>query len=914
MTPPKQRSTATTSWEALKSVRHIRRSVRGKMVGLVLLTTFIVLLVSGIAILIHDLAVYRSSWASDVATEANILALSTAPAMAFDNHEIATRDLEALQARRYVRVAALYKPDGSLYAQYVRTGELPPPRRGPPIAEGIKIRGERVEIAQRISYNKEVLGTIYLSTRYDVISRVRAYLGIFAFIAGLSLPLALTLSALLQRRITVPLEAIADVARQIVRRRDYSLRVAHRTEDEIGIVVEALNNMLNEVEVRTQALEKSNVSLRNEIAVRQAAETALARANARLESTMAAAEIGGWIWDLQSGEFTADRNFAALHGVIDDAEANRDPKLWLSKIHPQDAATVENAGREALQTGALVSTEFRIVLPNGSIRWVISRGRAQFDAEGAPRLFAGLLIDVTAQKLAEQQRRDSERVYRAIGESIDYGVWLADAAGRNTYASESFLRLTGLSQEQYSEFGWDSVLHPGDAEATLAAWRECVRSGHHWYREHRIRGTDGKFHPILTQGVPVRRDDGMVYAWAGINLDISRLKRTEEALREADRRKDEFLATLAHELRNPLAPIRHATHLLGTPEATDAQHQWARAVIARQVDHMALLLDDLLDVSRITRGRLELRRKSVGLRDLVGAAVETARPLVEAKRHRLQVQLPTESVELNVDPLRISQALSNLLTNAAKFTDAGGEIVLAAHANPDGVTIAVSDSGIGLSAEAIPNVFNMFAQIDDALERSQGGLGIGLALAQGLVELHGGAVEATSDGPGHGSTFTVRLPPSSLVHKASQTVARTPHFESPGSSHCKILVADDNRDAADSLAMLLNFMKYEVMVAYSGRQALDLALRARPRILILDIGMPELSGYQIARRIREEKWGTTALLIALTGWGQQEDLDRAKSAGFDHHFSKPVDIANLKARLAMFGGKRDGADRRSLNQ
>jgi PAS domain S-box-containing protein len=905
MTQSKHRSAATMPWEALKSVRHIRRSVRGKMAGLVLLTTFIVLLISGIAILIHDLAVYRSSWASDVATEANILALSTAPAMAFDNHEIATRDLEALQVRRSMLVAALYKPDGVLYAQYVRTGESPPPRHGPPIAEGVKIHGERVEIAQRISYNKEFLGTIYLSTHYDVKSRVHAYLGIFAFIAGLSLPLALVLSASLQRTITVPLEAIANVAQQIVRRRDYSLRVAHGTEDEIGIVVEALNNMLDEVEVRTQALEKSNASLRNEIAVRQAAETALARANARLESTMAAAEIGGWVWDLKSGEFTADRNFAALHGVVDNADSSGDPRLWLNKVHPQDVGFVEDAGRKALETGALVSTEFRIVLPNGSIRWVISRGRAQLHADGTPRLFAGLLIDVTAQKLAEQQRRDSEGVYRAIGESIDYGVWLTDAEGRNTYASESFLRLTGLSQEQCSEFGWGGVLHPDDAEATLAAWRECIRSGHHWYREHRIHGTDGKFHPVLAQGAPIRRDDGTVYAWAGINLDISRLKRTEDALREADRRKDEFLATLAHELRNPLAPIRHATHLLGTPEATSAQRQWAREVIARQVDHMALLLDDLLDVSRITRGRLELRRKNVSLRDLVSAAVETARPLIEAKQHHLHVQLPAEPVELNVDPLRISQALSNLLTNAAKFTDTGGEIVLAAHANPDGVIISVSDNGIGLSAEAIPNVFSMFSQIDDALEHSQGGLGIGLALAQGLVELHGGAVEATSEGLGHGSTFTVRLPPLSVVKTTSQKAADKPYVESAGSDHCKILIADDNRDAADSLAMLLNLLQYEVVVAYSGREALDLALRARPQILILDIGMPELSGYQIARRIREEKWGTMALLIALTGWGQQEDLDRAKSAGFDHHFSKPVNVADLKARLATFSRERD---------
>ena len=755
----------------LAELRRLPNTVRGKLLGIVLLTTMIVLLVTGIALLIHDLAVYREGYAKDVATEASILALSTAPALAFDNREVATSNLAALKARPSILAAALYTTDGRLYTQFTAADAPPPPDTAPTFAGGINILGERVEISQPIRHNEEILGTIYLRARYDVVGRVQAYLGIFAMATALSVVLALMLSSRSLRGITIPLEAIADVARRIIHGRDYSLRVARTTDDEIGIVVRALNNMLDEIQMRTQALEASNQSL-----------------------------------------------------------------------------------------------------------------------------------------------RDSENIYRAIGESIHYGVWLTDADGRNTYVSPSFLQLTGQTMEECAEFGWSRVLHPDDMEDTLAAWRECVAGGTAWYREHRFLGTDGAYHPVLAQGVPIRREDGIVYAWAGINLDISRLKQSEDALREADRRKDEFLATLAHELRNPLAPIRHATHLLGLATATEAQRQWGREVIARQVEHMALLLDDLLDVSRITRGRLELRRDYVTLSDLVAQAVETVRPLLDSKQHRLEVRLPPRPIQLDVDPLRITQSLSNLLTNAAKYTDPRGRIALVAKESDGGVAISVADNGIGLSRAAIPQLFEMFSQVESAMERSQGGLGIGLALVRGLVTLHGGTVEAASEGLGSGSTFTIHLPASCVVEERpteSGTGLSTPVITGPT---CKVLVADDNRDAAESLSMLLGFIGYEVVVAHSGREALDLALRERPQALILDIGMPELSGYEVAQSVRNETWGRDALLVALTGWGQQDDMDRARDAGFDHHFRKPVDVRELQARLAAFCLRRDVASSSSTSK
>jgi PAS domain S-box-containing protein len=744
-------------------IHRLPSTVRGTLLGIVLLTTMIVLLVTGVALLIHDLAVYRASYAKDVATEASILALSTAPSLAFDNREVATSNLEALKARPSILAAALYTPDGRLYTQFAGENEPSPPATAPNFEGGVNILGERVEISQPIRHNEEFLGTIYLRARYDVTGRVQAYLGIFAMATALSIVLALMLSSRSLRGITIPLEAIADVARRIIHGRDYSLRVARTTDDEIGIVVRALNNMLDEIQMRTQALEASNQSL-----------------------------------------------------------------------------------------------------------------------------------------------RDSENIYRAIGESIHFGVWLTDADGRNTYASPSFLELTGKTMEQVAEFGWGDVLHPDDVDQTLAAWRDCVEHGTPWYREHRYLGTDGNYHPVLAQGVPIRREDGSIYAWAGINLDISRLKQSEDALREADRRKDEFLATLAHELRNPLAPVRHATHLLGLATATEAQRQWGREVIARQVEHMALLLDDLLDVSRITRGRLELRKDFVPLSDLVATAVETVRPLMDSKQHHLDVRLPPAPVQLHVDPLRIAQSLSNLLTNAAKYTDTGGRIALEARASGGGVAISVSDNGIGLARTALPQLFEMFSQVESAMERSQGGLGIGLSLVRGLVTLHGGTVEAASEGLGLGSTFTIRLPATCVVEeRPTESVAlSTPVLTGPT---CRVLVADDNRDAAESLSMLLGFIGYEVVVAHSGREALDLALREKPQALILDIGMPELSGYEVAQGVREQPWGREALLVALTGWGQQDDMDRARDAGFDHHFRKPVDVRELQARLAAFCLRRDAA-------
>jgi PAS domain S-box-containing protein len=402
-------------------------------------------------------------------------------------------------------------------------------------------------------------------------------------------------------------------------------------------------------------------------------------------------------------------------------------------------------------------------------------------------------------------------------------------------------------------------------------------------------GIAGWFHVIASPF------EGSVAVWFA---DITERKRHEQALQDADRRKDEFLATLAHELRNPLAPIRQAALISQAANATEAQKRWSHEVIDRQVKHMALLLDDLLDVSRITRGMLQLRRSATELRSVIDAAVETARPSIDAKRHRLQIDLPAEAVMVDADPLRLAQVVANLLTNAAKYTDPQGAIrVLAARAGDD-VTIEVSDNGIGLRADALTEIFDMFTQVRSAEDRSSGGLGIGLALAKGLVELHGGTIAAASDGPGRGSRFTIRLPRAAA---RQGTAAPAGTGERTAGPRRRVLVADDNRDAADSLAALLRLAGHEVSVAYDGEAALAEYTRWGPDAALLDIGMPRRSGYEVAAEIRNRPGGAAVMLVAVTGWGQTKDRSTAIAAGFDHHLTKPVDPERVQELLASHG-------------
>jgi CheY-like chemotaxis protein/two-component sensor histidine kinase len=376
-------------------------------------------------------------------------------------------------------------------------------------------------------------------------------------------------------------------------------------------------------------------------------------------------------------------------------------------------------------------------------------------------------------------------------------------------------------------------------------------------------------------------------------------QQNQEVLTEAARRKDEFLATLAHELRNPLAPIRNSVELLRHASGDPDVMADARTIMERQLGHMVRLVDDLLDISRATSGKLHLRKERVELATTVQSAVEETRRLIETSGHELTITLPPEPVFLDADPTRLAQIFSNLLNNAAKYMDQGGHIWLTAERWDGDISVSVRDTGIGIAAEHLPHIFEMFSQVTPALERSQGGLGIGLALVRGLVELHGGTIEARSSGPAMGSDFIVRLP---IVDLPSVPQGQEPEGiadKSQAEPRRRILVVDDNADTANSLAMVLRRMGHDILTAHDGLEAVHAAAAFRPEVILLDIGLPKMNGYDVAKQIRQQPWDKKVAIIAVSGWGQEEDKRRALEAGFDHHLTKPVEPAALGRLLAL---------------
>jgi signal transduction histidine kinase len=419
------------------------------------------------------------------------------------------------------------------------------------------------------------------------------------------------------------------------------------------------------------------------------------------------------------------------------------------------------------------------------------------------------------------------------------------------------------------------------------AGRRSERIEH--YYEHYGKWLEIGASPVRTGGIAVYFRDSTER-----NVAEHALREREQALREADRRKDEFLATLAHELRNPLAPIRNAVQLLSRQGPADSALQSARQMIDRQVRHMVRLIDDLLDVSRITQGKIELRKERVSLATIVEQALETSRPHLG---HELTVSLPSEPLHIDADPVRLAQVFSNLLNNACKYTEKGGRIWLTAEREGSEVVVKIKDTGIGLAPQHLPQLFRMFSQAPSSLERSQGGLGVGLSLARGLVEMHHGRIEARSAGQGLGSEFIVRLPALALAPGAQPL---DPDAAGAGASGVprRILVVEDNRDTAFSLAALLRMEGNQVEIAHDGLEALQKASGYEPEVVLLDIGLPKMDGYDACRAMRAQPWGKRALIIAVTGWGQDEDRRRSKEAGFDMHLVKPVEHPALLKLLA----------------
>jgi PAS domain S-box-containing protein len=397
---------------------------------------------------------------------------------------------------------------------------------------------------------------------------------------------------------------------------------------------------------------------------------------------------------------------------------------------------------------------------------------------------------------------------------------------------------------------------------------------------------------------PVRDGSGRIVGASKIARDISDRKRADDVIREADRRKDQFIALLAHELRNPLAPLRNGLQVMRLMESDPATMQQMREMMDRQLGHMVRLIDDLLDISRITQNKLELRRSRVLLSEVLTSAVETARPAIDDARHRFAISIPPEPIFLDADLTRLAQVFSNLLMNSAKYTKAGGEISLTVESVDNRVQIAVRDTGIGIPVEAMPQIFDMFSQVDRSIERTTGGLGIGLALVKALVEMHGGTVVVASAGEDRGSTFTVTLPALPRHSPVTSVSMETPHC-GIATQPRRVLVVDDNRDSAESLAILLRAMGHDVRIAHAGLQGIEIARQFLPEAIFMDLGMPRLNGYDTTQRIRQEPWGQQIFIVALTGWGQATDRIRSQEAGCDAHLVKPVSLPDLDQVLSQ---------------
>ena len=648
---------------------------------------------------------------------------------------------------------------------------------------------------------------------------------------------------------------------------------------------------------------------------REEAEAAAELINASKERVRLATEAGGlgvWVWETATDTVAWEHAWLFdMFGLPRGSEPINAARFIADYLHPEDVDAFRLAAAATIERSEpfhFVGRFFR--QPDREVRWLEFRGRLQRLPDGQPVRVMGTAADITDRHRFQERLRVSEERYRALFESMDEAFCLVDmifdSSGRGSdfrflEVNPAFRKHTGLT---------DPV---GQRMSTLVPDNESIWSE--------------TFGRVATTGIPVRFIDEAkgLGRWFDVYVtrlgdsgsttvavlfsDITDRKRADDDLRrladelaESDRRKTEFLATLAHELRNPLAPLSSGLQVMKLSAADPAAIERTRGMMERQVSHMVHLVDDLLDIARITTGKVDLKKERVELQTIIASAVETSMPLIEAGRHELLVHMPDEELLLEVDLTRVAQVVSNLLNNAAKYTPARGRIGLTVQREGSQVVIAVSDTGIGIPAAAMPTVFEMFTQVGRNMERAQGGLGIGLSLVRRLIELHGGTVDAASDGVGRGSTFTVRLP-LAVEDEATPPVlaASAPAPEEAADASLRVLVVDDNIDAADTLAALLEMSGHAIRVANDGYQAIEAAQAFRPQVVFLDIGLPGMNGYEVARRLREVPGMESGILVALTGWGTREDRERSSEAGFDHHLTKPADMAAVETLLASLG-------------
>ena len=506
--------------------------------------------------------------------------------------------------------------------------------------------------------------------------------------------------------------------------------------------------------------------------------------------------------------------------------------------------------------------------------------------------------DLTERVAMEDELRKSEMRFRTITDAMPQMVWSANALGKFDYFNHRWFEFTGIPVDEIIGEAYARVFHPNDLAQARVLWQHAVQTGEVYENRHRIRHHDGTYRWVLARAVPVLSENGVPVRWMGTCTDIHEqylaqemLRRNEQKLREADRRKDEFLAMLAHELRNPLAPISAAAEVVRRAQSDATRVEQASKIITRQVVHMAGLVDDLLDVSRVTRGLVHLNRSVFDLKEAIRTAEEQARPLIESRRHSISMRLGAESLYVDGDRARLVQAVVNVLTNAAKYTPVGGRIDVEASKEDGMITVSIKDNGIGIDAKLKPAIFDLFAQGDRTPDRAQGGLGIGLPLVRSLLHMHGGSVEAYSEGPDLGSEFVLRLPEAAAAAPAMAEVIQYPKQAR------RVVLVDDNPDVIASVSSLLEVEGHTVQVFLSAEEALEVS-PATVDVFVIDIGLPGITGHELVRRLRTKPGGDRARYFAMSGYGQAHDVRASLDAGIEHHFVKPVDTDELLSRIA----------------
>ncbi|MEX0727295.1 MAG: PAS domain S-box protein [Planctomycetaceae bacterium] len=675
---------------------------------------------------------------------------------------------------------------------------------------------------------------------------------------------------------------------------------------------------------------RSPEELEREIAARKKAEFDLQRANDELERRV----------EQRTAELAASNRalhderewFSTTLTSIGDAVITTDLEGRVTMLNPlavqltgwtsEEASgrplsdvfqIVNEATREAVENPAVQALKENVIIGLANHTILIARDGTErpIDDSAAPiRYEEGQVVgcvlvfrDVTERRQADKAVRESETRLAQLADNISQLVWMAGPGGRIIWYNQRWYEYTGMNSDELQN--WQNAVHPDDEQRVVKKLEQCFETGDMWEDTFPLRGGDGVFRWFLSRAVPIRDSAGRIDRWFGTFTDITEQRDTQEKLRmlaaklsEDDRRKDAFLATLAHELRNPLAPISMGLEVMKMSPNDAGRMEEVRGMMERQTKQLVVLVDDLLDVSRISRGKLQLRQCPVAIKEVVKNAVETTRPMIDAARHEFTLSMPENPVTVFADPNRLAQVFSNLLNNAAKYTPDEGHIRLTVEPLKDDVVISVKDNGIGIPAERLEEIFEMFNQIEHPIQRITIGLGIGLTLVKSLVELHGGTIDVQSAGVGQGSTFSVRLPMSdeppaevSSSHQASPSTA--------GSASSRVLVVDDNKAAANMVTMAIKMLGNEVRTAGNGQEAIDIAAEFLPDVVVMDIGMPIMNGYEAAAYIRHQEWGEKMLLVALTGWGKDEDKRRSKEAGFDYHLVKPAEPSQLRELIEL---------------